>query len=29
LRTNTRITCVGDQSPPRAAGIRRSLSPAA
>jgi hypothetical protein len=29
LRAKTRMTCVGDQSPPRAVGIRRSLSPAA
>ena len=29
LRAKTRITCVGDQSPPRAVGIRRSLSPTA
>jgi hypothetical protein len=29
LRGNTRMTWVGDQSPPRAVGIRRSLSPAA
>jgi hypothetical protein len=29
LRAKTRMTCVGDQSPPRAVGIRRSLSLAA
>ena len=29
LRAKTRMTRVGDQSPPRAVGMRRSLSPAA